>query len=98
MLTLSEVKNHLRVTTSEDDSLITLYIEAVEENIKAFLNRDIPILGESPIDYPAPIKAAMLLMVGDLYENREAQIAGQPLNINPSAKNLLYPYRRSIGI
>lgn len=42
-------------------------------------------------DVPAPIKSAILLMVGDLYANREAQ--GEPLTKNPAVERLLFPYK-----
>lgn len=43
---------------------------------------------------PEPIKQAMLLIIGDRYENRENIIVGQTASEIPnSAKFLLYPYR-----
>jgi hypothetical protein len=49
----------------------------------------------APPDYganvPAAIKAAILLLVGDMYANREA--GGQLLNENPAVGRLLFPYR-----
>lgn len=45
-------------------------------------------------DVPAPIKAAILLMVGDLYINREAKISNK-LIPNHTAEMLLAPYRRT---
>jgi len=45
-------------------------------------------------DVPASIKAAILLMVGDLYINREAKISNK-LVMNPTAAMLLAPYRRT---
>lgn len=46
---------------------------------------------------PAPIKAAILLMVGDLYENREDTVVGVSLDARPLPRGvdaLLAPYRR----
>lgn len=43
---------------------------------------------------PAALKAAMLLIVGDLYANREASVAGQPLTDNRALARLLLPYKR----
>lgn len=44
---------------------------------------------------PAPIKAAMLLMVGNWYQNREAVNVGNIVSILPMAVDaLLAPYRR----
>jgi uncharacterized phiE125 gp8 family phage protein len=47
----------------------------------------------APADVPGPVKAALLLMVGDLYANREAQ-TGQTLVANPVVNGLLAPLRR----
>jgi uncharacterized phiE125 gp8 family phage protein len=41
---------------------------------------------------PAAIKAAILLLVGDLYANREA--GGEEIVDNPAVKRLLAPYRK----
>lgn len=44
---------------------------------------------------PAPIKAAILLIVGHLYENREASTVGVSAELLPMAVDaLLAPYRR----
>lgn len=45
---------------------------------------------------PAAIKAAMLLMIGNLYEHRESVVVGQTATIlaeNPTISVLLAPYR-----
>lgn len=43
---------------------------------------------------PEPIRAAILLIVGHLYENREAVIVGQaPSELPMGVEALLYPYR-----
>jgi uncharacterized phiE125 gp8 family phage protein len=47
-------------------------------------------------DVPKPIKQAILLMVGDLYENRENTLIGQGLTIKElplAVQALLMPYR-----
>lgn len=53
--------------------------------------------GDAASDVPAPIKAAILLMVGDLYENREDTVVGTSLDVRPLPRGvdaLLSPYRR----
>lgn len=44
------------------------------------------------VDVPAPLKAAVLLLVGDLYANREAKQEAD-LGDNPTVGRLLWPYR-----
>lgn len=42
---------------------------------------------------PAAIKQAILLMVGDMFENREGQITGTTVADNPTVDRLLFPFR-----
>ena len=49
--------------------------------------------GDRALDVPGAIRAAILLMLGDLYANRERQIVGTITNENPAAAALLGPYR-----
>jgi len=46
---------------------------------------------------PQDIKAAICLMIANLYEHREPVVIGQTVNETAAAKSLLAPYRR-IGI
>lgn len=42
---------------------------------------------------PEPIRQALLLIIGHLYENREAVVEGNKIKIPMGAEYLLYPYR-----
>jgi len=42
---------------------------------------------------PAAVKAAMLILIGDMYENREAQIVGTIIQDNKTVMMLLNTYR-----
>lgn len=90
-VTLQEAKDHLRVLGDDEDALIQALIEAAEGHIAVFLGDDLP----QP--YPAPVRAAVLLMVGDLFEHRERQavtgVGG--FQENPTFRLLLNPYRSS---
>jgi len=46
---------------------------------------------------PASIKQALLLKIGDMYENRAAQ-QWQALYVNQATSSLMYPYRVRIGV
>jgi uncharacterized phiE125 gp8 family phage protein len=48
-------------------------------------------------DLPETIKTAMLMLISDMYENREAQ-SDKVLNINPTVERLLSMYRLEMGI
>jgi uncharacterized phage protein (predicted DNA packaging) len=89
MLTLIETKNHLRVSHDDEDVLIQAMMSAATYASADYLNMDVAQLTPT---VPSPIKAATLLMVGDLYANRESQ-SDRPFNRNPTYQSLLSPYR-----
>lgn len=49
--------------------------------------------GATAADVPASLKAAMLLMIGDLFENREARSQGNAYQGNPAFDALVFPYK-----
>jgi uncharacterized phage protein (predicted DNA packaging) len=79
---LPGVKAHLRVTGTDDDSIITAYCDAAEAAAEHYCNRSFG----SPL--PPAVQAAVFLMVGDMYENREQQ-QDRPLSVNMTCENLL---------
>lgn len=90
IITLSEAKEHLRVDHSIEDTLIQLYIDTAEEYIENYLNAP-------SLPYNNSLRAAALLTVSDLYENRQG--AGEKdVKENPAVMRLMQPFRQSIGI
>lgn len=49
--------------------------------------------GAHPGAIPAPIRAALLIMVGEMYEHREVSMVGLSVQQMPTLTNLLAPYR-----
>jgi len=90
MMILDDVKLHLRVDHDDEDDTISLYLDAGVAAVANHLNVESIDLDDPLL--PAPIKAAVLLAVGDLYENREGQ-ADRQLFSNPTYERLLAPYR-----
>jgi len=87
MITLEQAKLHLRVDHDDEDAAITAMIDASTAAALDYLN-----LEEMPDPMPAPVSAAILLQVGDLYTHRERQ-AERPYHGNPTYERLLNPYR-----
>ncbi|MFV0284457.1 MAG: head-tail connector protein [Castellaniella sp.] len=87
MTTLQQAKDHLRVDGDDEDELIQRMIDAATTAALDYLN-----LEAMPDPVPAPIDAAILLQVGDLYANRERQADSQYF-ANETYERLLAPYR-----
>lgn len=87
LVTLPEMKQHLRILHEFDDAMIKIYLDSAEQHIKQFLGDDWSKTAETP----APIKSAILLLGADLYQNRTMQ-ADQAFNNNRAFDLLLNPY------
>ena len=88
MLTLAEAKLHCRIDHADEDTLLSAMIDAAVASVGDYINAAEPLDDTAP----APVKAACLLLVGDLYSNREALVE-RPLSKNPTFERLLNPYR-----
>jgi len=87
MLDLDDVKLHLRVDATTEDDLIEGLMATATSAVSNHL--DGMVLDDTA---PAPIKAAALLLLADLYENRSASTE-RPLYRNDLFERLLQPYR-----
>lgn len=72
IITVADAKAHLNITTDADDTLIAGKIETAEAWIDRWLAEPFADMAEVPAD----LKEAVRLLVGHLYENREASIVG----------------------
>lgn len=89
---MAQAKAHLRV---DHGVVVGMLLAAARQHIDG---RDYAPSTDSPPDLranvPAPIKAAILLMLGTLYENRETIVIGQSAVTLPwAAEALLAPFR-----
>ena len=110
LIDLDTAKQHLRVDHGEENDLIELYLGAAEKAAADFLNRNVYAtqaeLEEAqepaeaqPMVANAPIRAAVLLILGHLYANRENTVVGAAAHALPmGAHSLLFPYRVGLGV
>ena len=98
-ISLAEAKQHLRLQedSGEEDAYIEMLIKTALRHVKDYIDRpftDLVCQDEDNATLLAvPLRYAALLILGDLYENREAQ-QGMTLNINMACQNLMNPYRK----
>lgn len=106
LLTLDQVKGHLRVGFDDDDAEITIYRDASENAVVEYLDRpvyltaeEIPAVDAEGYDAYAmvltpAITGAILLLIGDFYEHREADPKLDGNAVLPRAvRSLLAPWR-----
>lgn len=72
IISVDEAKRHLNVTDDTDDVLLADKIAAAEAWIDRWLETPFADLDAVPAD----LKEAVLMLVGHLYENREATLVG----------------------
>jgi hypothetical protein len=95
IVSMAEARAHLRVDHTDEDDDISLKLDAAEAEVLEYIQRPAPWTDAdgNEIPAPAPIKAAVLMVLGDLYANREEGIVGATHSINPTARRLLARYR-----
>lgn len=91
-ISLKRAKEHLRVVTKDEDSLIMLYIRAAREYAEKYQNR-VFVSDDPDVEVATPgelEKLAMLLLIGHMYENRETVVVGSSaVSVPTGAINLL---------
>lgn len=105
IVTLEVAKAHVNATHDLDDELIQRYIDAAEDYAARFMGRaSLDELLEADSEQPSSearlppsVEQAVLLLVGDFYALREAQVTGTILTQNPAAEALMHFYRVGLG-
>lgn len=95
LLPIELIRKHLRLDYEDEDDLIDLYAESALAWALWFC--DNPKLVEAD-DFPASFKAALLLLIGHSYANREAVVVGTITAEVPMAvESLLWSSRNWSG-
>ena len=90
IITVEDAKAHLNVTADTDDALIAAKIDAAEAWVGRWLATPFADMAEVPAD----LKEAVRLLVGHLYENREATVVGITAEAVPfGVWDLIAPHR-----
>lgn len=102
LISLELAKRHLRIDHDDDDVEVMAYAAAAESIVVEYVDRPLMATGsaipdpndDDAIVVPPPAIAAILLVLGDLYEYREP--GSRPLvdaMLPPAVRALLAPYR-----
>ncbi len=93
MLTLQETKDFLRVDGDDEDTLISSLIITAKVLTEDVLRRPLTEFEE----LPEPIRQAMLIIVGTLYEERQVSKDKTGVDIKETldlVRQMLFGYRR----
>ena len=95
MVTLEEVKAHIKVENADEDSLISTYIAAAENHIRRYCGQDFEN------ELPAIVKVACLMIVAGMYEVRQSSLTtsgSTGFKANALVYNYLEQYRKNRGV
>lgn len=91
LITLADAKLHLRKTTDDEDELISSFIAAAQQWVAAYTSQDF-----DPLDVPAPINQAMLLLVGQWYQQRGSASPDSFAEVPFAVTSLCRPFRGAV--
>jgi hypothetical protein len=111
LVPIEQVLQHLRADAGGEDELVALYLSAAEQAAADYLNRQVfdsatslaaavaaGTAGLDPLVVNGAVLAAILLITGHLYANREEVVVGATVAQMPfAAQSLLRPHRRFPG-
>jgi uncharacterized phage protein (predicted DNA packaging) len=85
LYTIGEVKAHLKVESSDDDTLIGAMMDAAEQQVLQYCNISLVPFGKE-----ATFKVAALMAISAMYDNRSGAAEA---TLPASARTLINPYR-----
>lgn len=95
IIDLETLKKHLNIDSdyTDDDNYIT-YLESVaEELVEKHIDRTFEDIIAEEGAFPQPLLHAMLLIVGNLYDNRESVAYNQVIEVPNTLSYILSLYR-----
>ena len=80
-ITIDQVKSHLLINQDfhDDDAYLFSLIQVAEQAVSLFIDQPLSEISDENGKIPDSLRHAMLLLIGNLYNNRESTIN---LNIN----------------
>ena len=89
IVTLDELKDHLRVQTNDEDDLLVTYLTQAQEAASNYCRVD----WEDTETVPETVRLAVMLMASHFYENRDSADKSAYTTMMMAFRMLLYPNR-----
>lgn len=111
LITLAQAKQHLKVLHDREDQQIQELINAALDNVSGLINRRLDgtdpvpfetvenagvLVAKLPLELKPSLRSAALLILGDLYTNRDAQVTGTIMIINQTCERMMQSYRKMV--
>ena len=95
IVTVDEVKTHLRIEHNEEDSYIGDLIQQAQAEAEDYCRVSFETTDDegNPVDPPEPVRLAVILMTSFYYENRDIPDMTTYKATRMAFDSLLYPYR-----
>ena len=94
IVTVDEVKTHLRIEHNEEDGYIGDLIRRAQAEAEDYCRVSFETDEEgNPVDPPEPVRLAVILMTSFYYENRDIPDRTTYKATRMAFDSLLYPYR-----
>jgi hypothetical protein len=101
LVTLRQAKAHLNVDHDFDDDVINGKRHDASMAVMNYIKADehatdfnwVDALGEPSVDLPGEVRAATLLVLGAMYENRDGDIFRSPTPLSQPVMDLLWRHR-----
>lgn len=93
IVTLNELKAHLRILTNDEDTLLTMLIEQATTAASDYCRVDWTEADE----VPETVRLAVLLMASHFYEYRDSSDKSAYATMMSAFQTLLYPNRKLEG-
>ncbi|WP_348826654.1 head-tail connector protein [Halomonas sp. RT37] len=105
LIPLETIKIHLRLDTAPDavlDPELERLHDAAVDYASQYLGRPIPWDDEdtssSEAVFPKSVEQAILILIGEFFENREQHVTGTIVQEIPTVTRLLHFYRIGLGV
>ena len=95
IVTVDEVKTHLRIEHDEEDAYIESLIRQSQAEVEDYCRVSFETEDEegTPVDPPEPVRLAVILMTSFYFENRDIPDMTTYKATRMAFDSLLYPYR-----
>ena len=95
LVNLDILKKHLNIDADfkEDDEYITLLEGVAEDLVQKHIDKNLDTIIDEEGELPKPLLHAILLFVGNMYDNRESVSYATPREVPQSLTYILNMYR-----